>query len=348
MALILTAVSIISILTVFSKYGENLFCLAAKSPLVNVSRNNESSSNSALVKSVQGSAESKTSVISTDEASSTVKKEESSKSTDSKKSGKKIGKIYSQFFSPYTANTAYNNVYLNNQSGVKIDIKKMISTYISPINAKSEKPQVLIYHTHASENYMTDNSDYYTASDLNRTSNQKKNVIGVGNKIEELLKKGGISVLHDKTLHDNPSYNGSYYRSAVTVEKYLKKYPSIKVVLDIHRDAIGDKDDLVKPVIKVNGKSAAQVMICVGSNTGSVDYYPNWKENLKFGLKLQQTIEVLYPGLARALFLAQDRCYNQNLSKGSLIIEFGTNANTFSEAEYSASLVSKALISVLK
>ena len=89
-------------------------------------------------------------------------------------------------------------------------------------------------------------------------------------------------------------------------------------------------------------------MICIGSNTGTVDYFPNWKENLKLGVKLQQTMEVLYPGLARALFLARDRCYNQNLSKGSVIIEFGTNGNTFDEAEYSAQLVGNAMVTMFK
>ena len=132
------------------------------------------------------------------------------------------------------------------------------------------------------------------------------------------------------------------------MENYLKKYPTIKVVLDIHRDAIGEGDDLIKPVVEIEGKKAAQVMICVGSNTGSVDYYPNWKKNLAFGLALQNNLETLYPGLARALYLAYDRCWNQNLSTGSIIIEFGTNGNTFAEAKYSAKMVGTALIATLQ
>ena len=119
------------------------------------------------------------------------------------------------------------------------------------------------------------------------------------------------------------------------------------MVLDIHRDAIGDGDDLIKPVAEIKGKNAAQVMVCVGSNTGSVDYYPNWQNNLSLGLQLQETLETLYPGLARALYVAYDRCWNQNLSPGSLIIEFGTNGNTFQEAKYSATLVGNALVATL-
>lgn len=275
------------------------------------------------------------------------KSDVSSKSDTAKGKEKKLGKVYGQFFSPYTANTAYNNTFVNNQSGVSINIKQLLSSYKSTVAVGDAKPQVLIMHTHATENY-TKNDGYYTKSDLERTGKADNSVIGVGNKLEAVLKKGGISVLHDKTLHDSPSYNGSYSRSAVTVSKYLKKYPSISVVIDLHRDAIGDGDDLVKPVTEIKGKKAAQVMICVGSNTGTVDYFPNWKENLKLGVKLQQTMEVLYPGLARALFLARDRCYNQNLSKGSVIIEFGTNGNTFDEAEYSAQLVGNAMVTMFK
>lgn len=278
----------------------------------------------------------------------TTKSTEKSQNTTSatKKKGKKIGNIVSQFLSPYNANTSYNNIYLNNQSGVKINIKKLIEGYKSNVDVKSQKPQVLIIHTHATENYQTHSENYYTESDLNRTKNEKQSVIGVGNKITEILKKNGIAVIHDKTLHDNPSYSGSYTRSAATVEKYLKKYPSIKVVLDVHRDAIGSGKNIVKPVTEIKGKKAAQVMICVGSETGVVDYFPKWKENLTFGLKLQQTMEVMYPGLSRALYLSYEHCYNQNLSTGSIIIEFGTNGNTFEEAEYSATLVANSLVTL--
>lgn len=265
------------------------------------------------------------------------------------KTGKKLGKIISQYFSPYTANTSYNNVYLNNQSGEKVSIKNLLKKGYNPkVAINSDEPQVLIVHTHATENYMSESRNYYTAADLERTEEESGSVIGVGNKITSILEKNGISVIHDKTLHDSPSYSGSYSRSAVTVQNYLEKYDSIKVVLDIHRDAIGSGDDIVKPVVKINKKAAAQVMICVGSETGTVEDFPNWKDNLAFGLKLQQTLEVLYPGLARALFLANDRLYNQNLSRGSIIIEFGTNANTVAEAQYSAELTANALVTLFK
>lgn len=256
------------------------------------------------------------------------------------------GKIISQYFDPTTANTKWEDIYVNNQSGEKINIEKLLNLYTPGIK-ETKQPQVLIVHTHATENYVMGEKTY-KKSEMERTADPTRNVIGVGNEVERVLKKAGIEVIHDKTLHDDPSYSGSYNRSAATVEKYLKKHPSIKIVLDIHRDAIGDGDDLIKPVTKVQGRNAAQVMICVGSNTGSVDYYPAWQNNLSVGLKLQQTLETLYPGLARPLYLAYDRCWNQNLCSGSLIIEFGTNGNSFPEAKYSATLVANALVATLK
>ncbi len=261
--------------------------------------------------------------------------------------GKKLGNILPQFFSPYTtANQKSGKLYVNNRTGLDIDIAALKKSFSLKLEEGSE-PQVLIVHTHATENYASRDT-YYTKSDMARTGEESRNVIGVGNQVEKVLRKAGIGVIHDKTLHDSPSYSGSYNRSYNTVEKYLKKYPTIRVVLDIHRDAIGEGDDLIKPVVEIKGKQAAQVMVCVGSNTGSVDYYPDWEKNLSFGLSLQENLETLYPGLARALFLAYDRCWNQNLSTGSIIIEFGTNGNTFAEAKYSASLVGNALVATLR
>ncbi len=274
--------------------------------------------------------------------------QEDTSSTENTKKEKKQGNIISQFLTPYKANTVYNNIYVNNQSGENINIKKLIAGYKSGVKIKSNQPQVLIMHTHGTENYVRHDQNIYFKSDTTRTSNEKYSVVGVGAKLKEILEEGGVSVIHDKTLHDSPSYSGSYNRSAATVQRYLDKYPSIKIVLDLHRDALGSGNDIVKPIKKINGKNAAQVMICVGSQTGIVDDFPNWRENLKLGLKLQQTMEVMYPGLARALYLSYEHTYNQNLSNGSIIIEVGTNGNSFKEANYSATLVGNALVALFK
>ncbi len=258
-----------------------------------------------------------------------------------------LGKISEQFLSPYTAKYSYNNVYLKNTSGISIDLKEELATKLKFKIKKSSEPEVLIMHTHATECYSNQLRDYYTAADNSRTTDNEKNVTHIGDIIAERLETAGFSVLHDRTHHDHPAYTGSYSRSEVTVNEYLKKYPSIKIVIDIHRDSISlNETDRVRPVAEIDGKRAAQVMLCMGSQSGTVKNHPNWRENMRLALKLQQTFEVMYPGLARPMVLAS-KLYNQNLTTGSILLEVGTESNTMEEAEYSAELTAKALISLL-
>lgn len=261
--------------------------------------------------------------------------------------GTALGKISEQFLSPYSAKYSYNNVYMKNSSGIDINLADELAAKLKFTIKKSGEPEVLIMHTHATESYMNEVRDYYTAADPSRTTDNDKNVTHIGEIIANKLKAAGIGVVHDKTQHDHPAYTGSYSRSEVTVNEYLKKYPSIKIVLDIHRDSISlNETDRVRPVAEINGKRAAQVMLCMGSQSGTVKNHPNWRENFRLALRLQQTLEVMYPGLARPIVLAS-KLYNQNLTTGSLLIEMGTESNTLSEAEYSAELTANALISLL-
>ena len=280
------------------------------------------------------------------ESEAKTNKEEGVSEKKTEVKGKKLGKISEQFISPYTANTHEGKIYLNNGTGIKISPKKLADSVKD--YERTDSVQVLILHTHATENYTLSTDGYFRKSDLSRTKSENNNVIGVGNEVEKCLKRAGIGVIHDKTLHDSPAYTGSYTRSAATLDTYLKKYKGLKLVLDIHRDSIGSDKNQVKPVAKIKGKKAAQVMICVGSNTGEVDYFPHWKKNLAVGLKLQRIIETKYPGLARGLFLGYERCYNQNMHQGAVIIEFGTNANSFDEAKYSATLVGECIKTMFK
>ncbi len=257
------------------------------------------------------------------------------------------GKIVKQFISPYAAKLSYNNVYMKNSSGVTVNIKDELSKAIGFKIEKSPEPQVLIMHTHATECFMNEERDYYTSSDPARTTDNSKNITHIGEIVAARLKSAGIGVVQDKTQHDYPAYSGSYSRSEVTVKEYLKKYPSIKIVLDIHRDSISlSGGDRSRPVKEIGGRNAAQVMLCMGSETGAVKGHPNWKENLKLALRFQQTMEVMYPGLARPLVLAS-KLYNQHLTTGSMLIEVGTESNLLSEAEYSAELVGDALAGFL-
>ena len=209
------------------------------------------------------------------------------------------------------------------------------------------EPQVLIMHTHTTESYEPYERNFYDASFNSRTTDESKNMVSVGNKIQEQLSAAGINVIHDKTIHDYPSYNGSYDRSAVTVKAILAQYPSIKIVLDVHRDAI-EKDDgsRVAPTVSIDGKNAAQIMIISGADNGKLNM-PNYMQNFRFASLLQQEMESDYPGLTRPIFFAY-RKYNQDLTTGSILIEVGGHANSIDEAQYSGELIGKSLVSALE
>lgn len=285
------------------------------------------------------------------------KKEESSSSKESSEKSETVetgadlseavGKIYEQTISPYQAKLSYNNVYIKNTSGATINIAEELKIGSKIKIEKNKAPQVLIMHTHATECFLEEEKDFYTSFDKSRTTDNSKNITHLGEIIAEKLNKAGIVTLQDKTLHDYPSYTGSYTRSKKTVEEYLEEYPSIKIVIDLHRDSVAlDGSNRARLTTLVEGKKAAQIMLCMGSETGTVTGHPDWKENLRFAMKYQQTIEALYPGLARPLLLRSSK-YNQELTKGSILLEIGTESNTLKEVEYSANLAADALINLL-
>ena len=282
----------------------------------------------------------------TSETASETNKNENSEAVEAGTSAKK-GEIITQYNSPYSAPMSYDSVYMKNNTDLDIGIKKYLEGNISFRIEKSEKPQVLILHTHATETFKTDDNPYFTDDFSSRSQDTAKNMVSVGKIVAEKLNNAGIKTLHDTTLHDYPSYSKSYSRSAATVKEYLKKYPSIKVVLDLHRDAVSKENgDKVKLVTEIGGKKAAQVMLVMGSQSGGVTNFPNWEENFKLAVKLQQKIEQKYPTLARPLML-MSKNYNQSLSSGSLLIEFGTDVNTLKEVHYSAEMVGESLAELL-
>ena len=176
-----------------------------------------------------------------------------------------------------------------------------------------------------------------------RTTDDSKNMAAVGDAIATQLENAGIGVIHDTTKHDYPSYNGSYDRSRVTVQNILDEYPSIKVVLDIHRDAIERADGTrIAPTTEINGKKAAQLMIICGCDDGTMGM-PNCLKNFRFASALQQQFETDYPTLSRPV-LFDYRKYNQDMTTGSLLIEVGGHANSIEEAVYSGELIGKSLV----
>lgn len=257
------------------------------------------------------------------------------------------GKVLSQHISPYSAGLSYNGVYIKNSTGESINIAELLSSKISFEIKENDEPQVLILHTHATETYLSSSSEYYTENYTSRTTDNDKNMVKLGKIVAEKLNAAGIKTLQSTIHHDYPQYSGSYSRAAETICEYLEKYPSIKVVIDLHRDAISSGSDKVKFVTEVNGKNAAQVMLVMGSGTGGVTNFPNWQENLKLALRLQQKLESRYPALARPLSLVSKN-YNESLTTGSMLIEIGTDANSIEEAFYSAELLAECLCELLK
>lgn len=205
----------------------------------------------------------------------------------------------------------------------------------------SAGPLVLIMHTHTTESYEPYIRDFYDSSFSSRTTDLEKSVAAVGGKIAEQLKAAGIGVIHDETVHDYPQYTGAYDRSAKTVEEYLKKYPSIKIVIDVHRDAIEEDSVRYAPAVEIDGKSAAQVMIICGCTN-----VPQYRYNLRVAARLQSAMETDWPGLTRPI-LFDERNYNQEMTHGSFLIEMGSSANSLDEALYSGELVGKSLAGVI-
>lgn len=229
------------------------------------------------------------------------------------------------------------------------DLRAAVTTPSLPFSVEvdSEEPQVLILHTHATETYQTWPDLVYDPDFTARTQNTALNMCAVGEKMAQVLNDAGIHTLHDTTLHDSPSYTESYDRSYATTQAYLERYPSIKVVLDVHRDAIEDADGTrVKPLCTVDGQDTAQVMIIAGSDNGSTVQLPNWRLNLRFAAAWEEAMEKRTPGLTRPVMCAY-RYYNQDLTTGSLLIEIGGHANTVTEAVRAGGYAAEALAVLL-
>ena len=210
-----------------------------------------------------------------------------------------------------------------------------------------DEPTVLIYHTHAMESYTPQTGEDYTEEVPFRTADLDYNMVSIGTRLAELLENAGISVLHDTTLHDAASYNGSYASSRETVEKYLAQYPSIRLVLDIHRDAAEDgSGHQVAATAETAQGDTARLMLVLGSEAGGL-YNPNWQENYALAVKLQAVLEQESPGLCRELHLTDQR-YNQDLSPGALLIEVGAAGNSHDEALRAMTPLAEAIAALAK
>lgn len=200
---------------------------------------------------------------------------------------------------------------IKNTSGYDIDIDSVLSAGC-PIRLETGKPQILIIHTHSSEAYSPAGLDKYDDLGTNRTLDQNLNVIRIGKELAKIFEDCGLNVIHDTQVFDYPSYTGSYNRSCEAVEKYLADYPSIKIVIDLHRDALCSDTVTYKTTATEQGVCASQVMLFVGSDASGLEH-PNWRQNLSLALYLQNAVCQSYPSLMRPITLTKYR-YNQHLS----------------------------------
>lgn len=233
-------------------------------------------------------------------------------------------------------NITYGNVKIRNQSDCEITDEICNP---SDLNLKNSKT-VLIYHTHTCESYTPSEKYNYTMSGNYRTTDNNYNMVRVGNELKKYLEEKGFTVIHNTTCHDYPAYSGSYDRSYTTIQGVLNQNLNIGLVLDLHRDAVGDGTSY-GPTVKVNGESVAQLMFVVGTNGGGLEH-PNWTTNLKTAVKIQEKGNTMYQGLFRPMIVRNSR-YNQHLAEGASIIEVGATGNTLEECLLSMQCLANVL-----
>ena len=235
-------------------------------------------------------------------------------------------------------NVQYGNVKIKNQTTYNLteDILKP--------DIKIDNKNIVIFHTHSCESYTSSEKYPYTQTGNFRTTDLKYTVTQVGSELENYLKKYNLNVVHDTSYHDYPSYTGSYTRSLKTVENILQTTPS-DIIIDLHRDAIGSRADYA-PTVKIGDDYAAQIMFVIGTNEGGL-YHPNWNQNLKFAVKVQQKAEEMYPGLFKPMMVTKSR-YNQHTGKYANIMEVGATGNTLEQCLTSMKYLSAVLNEVMK
>ena len=219
------------------------------------------------------------------------------------------------------------------------DIESLLSQPLE-WNLFAEEPTVLILHTHTTESYTRQAEDYKETSAW-RTLDPEYNMLAIGALVAEILEQAGIRVIHEETLHDYPSYSGSYIRSRQSSRDVLKEQDSIRLVLDLHRDAAGEGGRQLRTLAKVEGEDSAQLMVVIGTN------HDAYEENLALGLKLHVQLEQQNPGIMRPLQLRSQR-FNQDLNSGALLIEVGAAGNNHKEARLAATQLAQAIIALAK
>lgn len=241
--------------------------------------------------------------------------------------------------------TIIGSTYIDNRSDRELDPAALSSTPAAVLTGGG-LPEVLIVHTHGSEAYTMPPGEEYVPSGDCRTVDTSCSVVRVGDEIAAILTAAGISVVHDRTLHDYPRYSGAYERSLAAVEEHLARHPTISLVLDIHRDAISDSSGNMYKVVSTDaGVNAAQMAFVIGTDGGGL-YHPDWQKNLSLAVAVQNTVAADYPTLMRPITVRNSR-YNQHMTPGSLLVEMGAAGNSLDEALLSARILARAILDTM-
>lgn len=275
----------------------------------------------------------------------TITEENNQQNTESKQEEQEVQKaetgLATQVQSsnvPEKYTTQYNGVKIKNETDYKL------TTEILTPNIEVNNENIIIFHTHACESYTSSEKYKYTPTGNFRTTDKNYSVVRVGRELSSQLQGYGYNVIHNETLHDYPSYSGSYTNSLKTVNQLLEKNKNTDIVIDLHRDAIGDAT--YAPTVKIGDEYAAQIMFVIGGN-GSTIKHENWQQNLKFAVKIQEKANELYPGLFKPIILRYSG-YNQHVAKGAVIIEVGATGNTLDQTLVSMKYFAKVMDEILK
>lgn len=193
-------------------------------------------------------------------------------------------------------------------------------------------PLVLIYNTHTGETYEKTDG-------LDRLPGKRGGVYLAAKALADTLQNNyGIKVVQSDVVHDgNFLMDNPYSKSYQTVSSILKQYPSIKLVIDVHRDAgVERKNSLVE----INGDQVASTMLVVGTNARQ--NHPNWQVNYAYAQQLGKEINAKYPGLLRKIITKRGR-YNQHLHAHAILVEIGSTQNSTEEAMKAAGLIADVL-----
>lgn len=223
-------------------------------------------------------------------------------------------------------------------SADQLNVKNLMGKDVSlPIEEGGERGSILIYHTHSREGYIDSVED-----DLSTT------VVGVGERLSELLRDYGYTVIHDTGIYDLQR-DYAYAQAGEALEQILAQHPEIQVIIDVHRDGVSNERRLVS---EVDGKPMAQFMFFNGlsrtTTLGDITDLPNEyiDENLAFAFQLQLKAREYYPNLARKIYLKGYR-YNMHYCPRSLLVEVGAQTNTLEEALASMEPLARILDMVL-